>query len=101
MAITGTVMLQYFFNLRVGYCTQVGIRATVVKVRVTGIRVLLEFANFQLEIVRLFLIVLNSSFRVKQCRTHSGDHEAFPIHSMVDNTQCADKAPTERIARPL
>ena len=25
-----------------------------------------------------------------QCRIHSGDHEAFPVHSLVDDKQCRD-----------
>ena len=29
-------------------------------------------------------------FRVKQCRIYNGDHEVFPIHTLVDNEQCLD-----------
>ena len=48
-----------------------------------------EFLNVQPEKVLIFLYFLNI-FRVVQCRIHSGDHEAFPVHSLVDDKQCRD-----------
>ena len=29
-------------------------------------------------------------FRVKQCRIYNGDHEVYPIHTLLDDEQCLD-----------